>query len=58
MRAKVIWVFGLSAVIVSLMYAGTLRATPSSGFSSTTIALGRYADIDVNNHPSRMRSSQ
>ena len=49
MRAKVMWVFAFGGVIVSLMYAGTLRATPSSGFTSSTIALGRFTDIDVNN---------
>ena len=31
-------------------YLGKLYATPSSGFTGTTIAVGRFGDIDVNNH--------
>lgn len=50
MRAKFLWVFGAGVIIISLVCAGTLRATPSSGFSGSTIAVGRFAEIDVNNH--------
>lgn len=49
MRANVMWVFGAGAVIVSLVYAGTVRATPASGFSGSTIAVGRFGEIDVDN---------
>ena len=31
-------------------YVGTVWATPAIGFSSTTIALGRFEKIDVDNH--------
>lgn len=50
MRTKVMWVFGAGAVLVSLVCASTLKATPGSGFSGSTIAVGRFAEIDVNNH--------
>ena len=50
MRANVMKVFALVAVIVSLIYVGTLTANPSSGFSGSTIAVGRFGEIDVTNH--------
>lgn len=49
MRAKVMWVLA-TVVLGAAGYVGTVWATPAIGFSSTTIALGRYADIDVDNH--------
>ncbi len=50
MRANVMWILVAGAVSISLVCAGTLRATPASGFSGSTIAVGRFAEIDVNNH--------
>jgi quercetin dioxygenase-like cupin family protein len=50
MRGHVLWVFGAGAVLIGLVGAGTLRATPASGFSGSTIAVGRFAEIDVNSH--------
>lgn len=50
MRANVMWVFGAVAMIISMVCASTLRATPSSGFSGSTIAVGRFGEIDTNNH--------
>jgi quercetin dioxygenase-like cupin family protein len=49
MKRHVIWVFGGAVIISSIVCAGRLAATPASGFSGTTIALGRFADIDVDN---------
>jgi hypothetical protein len=50
MRTVVICAVLLSAVIVTgLIYTGTARATPAIGFVGTTIALGRFGDIDVFN---------
>jgi quercetin dioxygenase-like cupin family protein len=49
MRATVIWVFGAGAVAISLVCASTLTATPASGFSASTIAMGRFGEIDVTN---------
>jgi quercetin dioxygenase-like cupin family protein len=50
MRMKLMFVLSLGALLVSLIgYVGTVWATPASGFSSTTVAVGRFSDIDVNN---------
>ena len=50
MRTKLMWMVGLGAVIAGLVGASTLRATPASGFSGSTIAVGRFGEIDVNHH--------
>jgi quercetin dioxygenase-like cupin family protein len=50
MRTKVMWVLGAGGVVMSLVCASTLKATPANGFSGSTIAVGRFAEIDVNNH--------
>ena len=49
--------YRLTAAVAAMMvvagvltYIARLQATPSFGFTSTTIALGRYSDIDVSNH--------
>ena len=48
MRRKLTWLLG--TVIVSAgAYAGTLLATPSSGFTATTLAVARFDEINVNN---------
>jgi quercetin dioxygenase-like cupin family protein len=51
MRRKLTWVLLFTAVIVvtALYHARKARATPSQGFVSTTLALGRFAEIDVLN---------
>ena len=49
-RAKVIWMLAVGALVIGVVYASTLKATPASGFTGSTIAVGRFADIDVNNH--------
>ena len=49
MRAKVMWVLGV-AILGAAGYVGTLWATPAVGFTSTTVALGRFGEIDVDNH--------
>jgi hypothetical protein len=51
MRRKLMWVLVLSAVIVGAgAYVGNVVATPGSGFTATTIAVGRFGDIDASNH--------
>ena len=51
MRIKLTWIFLLSVVIVAAsLYIESAWATPSSGFVSTTLALGRFGEIDVFNH--------
>ena len=49
MRAKVMWIL-LVAVLGAAGYVGRVWATPASGFTSTTVALGRFGEIDVDNH--------
>ncbi len=50
MRSKLTWVVLASAAIaVTGLYVGNAVATPSSGFVSTTLALGRFGEIDVFN---------
>jgi len=46
-------VFAFSTFMVgAATYVGHVLATPASGFVSTTLALGRFGDIDVANHVS------
>lgn len=50
MRRKLTCVVLLSAaIVVTALYTGLALATPSSGFTGTTIALGRFGEIDVFN---------
>jgi hypothetical protein len=52
MRRKLTWVMLLSgAITVTALYARKALATPATpGFVSTTLALGRFGEIDVFNH--------
>lgn len=52
MRPRLTWLVLLSATIVvtALYHARNVLATPSSGFTSTTLALGGFGAIDVHNH--------
>jgi hypothetical protein len=47
MRQKLMCSVMLSAVVVVVVYVAKARATPQSGFSGTTIAVGRFGDIDA-----------
>ena len=38
------------AVGIAAVYAATVLATPSSGFTATTLAKGRFGEIDVKNY--------
>lgn len=51
MRRKLLWVGLFSAAIMftALYHARKAKATTSTGFTSTTLALGRFGDIDVAN---------
>jgi len=50
MRRK-LWIPLLSVLILGAgLYIGSLQATPASGFAGTTIAAGRFEDIDARNH--------
>jgi len=42
--------FGVAIASAVLYPAGSVQATPAAGFRGTTLALGRFGDIDVLNH--------
>jgi hypothetical protein len=51
MRRKLTWVVLLSAaIVVTAIYGRKALATPASGFVGTTLALGRFGEIDVFSH--------
>ena len=51
MRRRLTWVvLGCAAIVVTAVYTRNALATAASGFAGSTIAQGRFADIDVLNH--------
>jgi len=51
MRRRVMWVLAFMLSIAGAgAYVGTVLATPASGFVGTTLAVGRFGDIEVSNH--------
>jgi quercetin dioxygenase-like cupin family protein len=50
MREGVTCVLASFAVVVIAAYAAKVSATPASGFTATTLATGRFGEIDVHNH--------
>ena len=50
MRTRTISVAFAAVFVCVAVYVATVFATPASGFSGTTIAVGRFGDIDVINH--------
>ena len=51
MRSKLLWVLILgTAILGASAYLGKVQATPSAGFTATTIAMGRFGDINASNH--------
>ena len=52
MRLKLIWVMLLGAAIIAItaQYTKPVLATPAVGFVGTTLARGRFGDINVFNH--------
>lgn len=50
-RRKMSWAVGVVVAIVgAAVYAGNALATPPSGFVGTTLAVGRFGDIEVANY--------
>ena len=49
MKLKLMW-FLLAVIAIGGALAGTLRATPASGFSGTTLATARFDELDLNSH--------
>jgi quercetin dioxygenase-like cupin family protein len=59
MRKKLKWMLVLSSVALGAsLYVGIARATPASGFTGTTIAMGRFEEIEVRNHVSFPESAR
>jgi quercetin dioxygenase-like cupin family protein len=52
MRKRLTWLVLLSTAILftALYHAKKVQATPGEGFVSTTLAVGRFGEIDVFNH--------
>ena len=51
MRRKLMgWGVLGAAIMVAALYSGSVMATPAGGFTSTTLAQGRFGKIDVFNH--------
>jgi hypothetical protein len=48
MRRRLTWAF-LAAIVGVAAYAGNVLATSSSGFAASTLAMGRFGEIDVKN---------
>ena len=50
MRRKLTWLVLFStAIVVTTLYVGKAMATPASGFVGTTLAVGRFGEIEVFN---------
>ena len=51
MRRKLTWLVLFGAPIVAaVLYTGNVLATPAASFVGTTLAVGRFGEIDVSNH--------
>ena len=51
MRRRTMWMLMIGVSIVgATAYVGKVLATPASGFVGTTLAVGRFGNIDVVNH--------
>jgi len=51
MRRRAIWiVVSLVTLASTTAYVRAVLATPASGFAGTTLAVGRFGNIDVTNH--------
>ena len=51
MRRKLKWWLVLSPVVLGAVgYVGLIQATPASGFSASTLAVGRLPEFDVTHH--------
>jgi uncharacterized cupin superfamily protein len=51
MRRNLTWLVPLAAaIVITALHAGKVSATPAGGFTGTTLALGRFGEIDAFNH--------
>jgi uncharacterized cupin superfamily protein len=60
MRRRLMWLVLLSAAILvmALYHAGNVLGTPANGFVGTTLAKGRFGEIDVFNHSVQPNAGQ
>jgi len=49
MRTKLLWVVLGSVILGGVAYVATVQATPALGFTGTTLAVGRFGDIEASN---------
>jgi quercetin dioxygenase-like cupin family protein len=54
MRRTLVTVLIGTTLTVTMAYVGKVMATPASGFTGTTIAVGRFGEIEVANQMVRM----
>jgi quercetin dioxygenase-like cupin family protein len=51
MKRRLMWfLLAVAVIVVGGVYARILLATPSSGFTGTTLAVARFDEIDLNTH--------
>ena len=50
MRIKLLWVMSGALMLAAAAYVAQVQATPSSGFTGTTLAVARFGDIEASNH--------
>lgn len=50
MRTKLLWMVLGTAIIAAAAYVARVQATPALGFTGTTLAVGRFGDIEASNH--------
>ncbi len=51
MRRKLAWFVLLgAAIVITALYTKNVRATTASGFTGTTLAVGRFGEMSVFNH--------
>src|SRR5512138_1332372 len=50
MRRRLRWMLAAGAVLGALLSVRAVWATPPSGFTGSTLAVGRFEEVDVRNH--------
>lgn len=50
MRTRMLWVVLGTVIVGAAAYVGNVQATPQSGFTGTTVAVGRFGDIEASSH--------
>ena len=50
MRMKLLFILSAATIAAALAYVADVQATPASGFSGSTLAVGRFGEIEASNH--------